>query len=84
MPRWVNLCFLWGVRLPDPHGLLRGEGSQVRTIRLGAPEDLDTAPVRELIREAVARSEPPLDSARPGALVIKSVSARQRPRRPKG
>ena len=22
MPRWVTLCFTWGVRLPDPDGLL--------------------------------------------------------------
>lgn len=33
-PRWVNLCLLRGIDVPDPHGLLAGSGIQVRTIRL--------------------------------------------------
>src|SRR5436853_5352809 len=36
-PRWVTLCFLSGAGLPDTHGLLKGEGSQVRHIRLAVP-----------------------------------------------
>src|SRR3954453_20292210 len=30
MPRWVTLCFLRGVGLPDAQGLLKGSGNQVR------------------------------------------------------
>jgi hypothetical protein len=33
-PRHVTLCFLFGNGLPDPHGLLRGEGARVRHVRL--------------------------------------------------
>ena len=41
MPRWVTLCFLWGKALPDPHELLKGEGSRVRHVRLHEPEAFD-------------------------------------------
>ncbi|MFL6843515.1 MAG: hypothetical protein ACJ8ER_01375 [Allosphingosinicella sp.] len=80
-PRWVTLCFLFGAGLPDPHGLLSGKGSQVRHIRLADPALLDDPRVQALIDEAVARSEPPFDPAAKQELVIKSVSAKQRPRR---
>ncbi|HEX8903835.1 MAG TPA: hypothetical protein VF771_03280 [Longimicrobiaceae bacterium] len=82
MPRWVTLCFLQGARLPDPHRLLRGGGNIVRNIRLGAAADIDSPGVRELIALAVAQSPTPFDTASRGRMVIKSVSARQRPRRP--
>lgn len=82
MPRWVTLCFLTGARLPDPDGLLRGEGNVVRNIRLREPADIDTPAVRELIAHAIATSPKPFDVASPGRMVIKSISAKQRPRRP--
>lgn len=81
-PRWVTLCFLQGAGLPDPGGLLRGAGSRVRHIRLHDPAALTDPDIEALIGEAVARSEPPFDSAAEQRLVIKSVSAKQRPRRP--
>src|SRR4051794_9843935 len=59
MPRWVTLCFLQGAALPDPHGLLRGEGNVVRNLRLGSAADLDRPEVRELIGLAVAASPTP-------------------------
>src|SRR5512140_1000098 len=40
-PRHAALCFLFGKGLPDPEGLLRGEGNQVRSLRLGDAGDLD-------------------------------------------
>ena len=83
MPRWVTLCFLRGAGLPDPSGLLRGSGSRVRHVRLRRPEALDDAGVQALIDEALARAEPPIPSAPPGRLIIKSISAKQRPRRPR-
>ena len=83
-PRWVTLCFLQGAGLPDPEGLLRGGGSRVRHVRLHAPQDLGDAPVEALIAEAVARAEPPFDPAAEQRLVIKSISAKRRPRRPPG
>ena len=82
-PRWVTLFFLRGVQLADPHGLLSGSGSHVRHIRLAGPEDLDDPRVGELIAAALGQSSPPFDVARPQRLIIKSVSEKQRSRRPK-
>ena len=83
MPRWVTLCFLWGVGLPDRHRLLKGSGSRVRHVRLHTPEAFDDARIQDLVEAAIERSEPPIDPAREQQLMIKSISARQRPRRPK-
>jgi hypothetical protein len=83
MPRWVTLCFTWGVRLPDPHGLLNGSGNQVRHVRLHTPEAFDDPRIQDLIEAALERSEPPIDPTREQRLIIKSISAKQRPRRPK-
>jgi hypothetical protein len=84
MPRWVTLCFLYGAGLPDPHNLLNGSGTRVRHIRLHTPEAFDDAPVQALVQAALDRSEPPIDPSREQKLIIKSISAKQRPRRPKG
>ena len=81
-PRWVNLFFLNGVGLPDPHRLLRGQGKQVRSIKLLDPATLDIPAVRELMARALERADPPLDGDGPGRMVIKSISPKQRPRRP--
>ena len=81
-PRWVNLFFLQGVGLRDPEALLKGTGTTVRHIRLARAEDLDLPAFRALIAQAEAKAVPQLDPQRQGALVIKSVSAKQRPRRP--
>lgn len=81
-PRWVNLFFLQGKGLPDPHALLQGAGNQVRSIRVTSPAMLDEPEVCALMEEAVARAAVPFDPRAKGKLVIKSVSAKQRPRRP--
>ncbi len=81
-PRWTTLCFLFGIGLDDPDGLLRGSGSQVRHIRLAKASDLDLPAIAALVEQSIARSKVPYDPARTGQLVIKSVSAKQRPRRP--
>ena len=83
MPRWVTLCFLRGVGLPDPHGLLNGSGNRVRHLRLHTPEAFDDPRVQDLIEAALQRCEPPIDETREHELIIKSISAKQRPRRPK-
>ena len=80
MPQWVTLCFLFGTKLKDPKKLLRGGGNQVRSVRLASPEDLDTAPIRALISQALAQGS--FSDAAKLATVIRSVSAKQRPRRP--
>lgn len=83
MPRWVTLCFLWGVRLSDPHGLLKGGGSRVRHVQLHRPEAFDDPCIDALIAEALEKADFPIDPAQPQRLIIKSISAKQRPRRPK-
>lgn len=83
MPRWVTLCFLRGRGLPDPHHLLKGEGSRVRHVRLHTPEAFDGPRIRALIDAALESTDWPMDPAEPQRLIIKSISAKQRPRRPK-
>jgi hypothetical protein len=82
MPRWVTLCFLRGVGLPDPRRLLKGSGSRVRHVRLLTSESFDDAAVQDLITAALERAEPPIDPAARQQLIIKSISAKQRARRP--
>ena len=77
----VNLCFLQGAALPDPKGLLRGSGSTVRNIKLDGPSTLDQPDVRTLMSVAVARAKVPIEPGGRHRLIIKSVSAKQRPRR---
>jgi hypothetical protein len=77
----VSLCFLQGAGLPDPKGLLRGSGNVVRNIRLETVATLDRAEVRALMNTALERAKVPLDPKVVHSLVIKSVSAKQRPRR---
>ena len=79
-PKWVTLFFLDGRKLRDPKKLLKGSGKIVRQIRLSDPADLDRPAIQELIAQAIGRSEVPFAGSR--KLVIKSVSAKQRPRRP--
>src|SRR5215471_19003479 len=81
-PRWVSLFFLRGADLSDPQKLLKGSGKQVRHIVLESAADLDKPAVKALMNRALERSAKPLDSANPGQILIKSISARQRPRRP--
>jgi hypothetical protein len=79
-PRWVNLFFLQGAKLPDPARRLKGSGKVVRSVRL---EDgtLDEPEIQKLIELALALAKTPIDPKQPRRLVIKSVSTRQRPRR---
>jgi hypothetical protein len=80
--RGVNLCFLQrGPELPDPEHLLRGSGTVVRTVALQAPGDLDRPAVRALIDAASGLATIPLAASGGAQLIIKSVSAKQRPRR---
>ncbi len=81
-PRWVSLFFFRGVTLDDPKKLLKGSGNQVRHIVIPGPEALDDPDISALMEAALQAAAMPIDPAHPGGLVIKSISARQRPRRP--
>jgi len=77
----VRLAFYWGSKLPDPAGILLGGGNQNRFIRLESARDLSKPAVEALIRAAAAQGKAPLPKTGRGTLVIRSVSAKQRPRR---
>jgi len=78
-PKTVRLFFLRGKELPDPKGLLEGEGSRVRSVVVESAADLDRAPLRALMKAALKAQ--PIDPAGQGRLVIRSISKKQRPRR---
>jgi hypothetical protein len=77
----VGLCFMRGTTLPDPAGILSGSGKQTRFLRLPSVSVLSQPSVVRLIEEAVARSLVPLPRGGRGALTVRSISAKQRPRR---
>jgi hypothetical protein len=82
-PEWVTLCFLNGAKLSDPKKLLRGSGNIVRNVRLSSPADLANPDVDQLVGAAIAGAAPAFaaESGEPRT-IIKSISAKQRPRRP--
>jgi hypothetical protein len=80
-PRWVSLFLLKGAGLPDPHKRLKGSGSVVRHVVLTEISVLDDPQIRELMQQALVRSGASLQTGKRGPIVIKSISARQRPRR---
>jgi hypothetical protein len=77
----LGVCFLHGARLPDPKKLLLGSGNQTRFIRMDSASQLADPGVEALIAAAIARAKTPLPASGRGKLIIRSVSAKQRPRR---
>ncbi|HUQ87785.1 MAG TPA: DUF1801 domain-containing protein [Vicinamibacterales bacterium] len=72
--KWINLYFFEGDTLPDPEGLLQGDGTIVRSLRLTSADDLDRPAVKALMAHALKRADPPLN---PNAK--RKVIIRQRP-----
>jgi hypothetical protein len=84
-PRYASLCFLQGAKqsLSDPARLLRGDGTTVRSIRLeNGAETLDSPAVQDLMAQSLEQAAVPLTPDVQGRLVIRSISAKQRPRLP--
>lgn len=79
-PRWVNLCFFVGPELPDPHGLLKGTGSTVRTVRITKPSDFDSR-VTALLDAAIEMWPWQFDRRQPTTTTIASITDKHRPRR---
>jgi hypothetical protein len=81
-PRWVSLFFLQGAKLPDPDKVLKGSGTRARHIVLTDLRILEQPAVKKLMTAALMSAKRPLDPKQRRRLIIKSVSAKQRPRRP--
>jgi hypothetical protein len=78
----VQLFFNRCKELPDPAKLLRGSGSQCRSIDVEGASTLARPEVACLIDEAIARNPVPFAPAGRGSVVIRSTSAKKRRRRP--
>ncbi|HVZ48726.1 MAG TPA: hypothetical protein VG916_08085 [Gemmatimonadaceae bacterium] len=84
-PEWLTLCFLQGgPKLPDPAGILRGGGTQVRHVRLTKASDLDRPELRALLEIAASRARTPFVPTGRRSLTIRVVAPRRRERRPAG
>ena len=77
----VGLCFIRGASLPDPKKMLLGSGNQTRFIRLESAAVLARPEVRALVAAAVAQATTTFRTKGRVELIIRSVSAKQRPRR---
>lgn len=78
--RGVNLYFMYGRSLPDPHRLLQGSGNQGAFIRFDDPSVLHDPRVEDLIQAAADDAETPLRKSGRGYTIVKAVSKKQRPR----
>jgi hypothetical protein len=81
-PRWVSLFFLQARGLNDPARLLKGTGTVARHIVLPDHTALDHPGISALIDQALSAARVPLPSEQTGRVVVKSISQKQRPRRP--
>jgi hypothetical protein len=79
----VGLCFLHGASLPDPKRILSGAGKQTRFLRLESAAVLDRPEVEALFKAALVAVKAPMPMTGRGKLIIRSISAKQRPRRRK-
>ncbi len=77
----VALSFYYGATLPDPDGVLLGSGNQNRFVRLESAKTLSTAAVERLMTAALAQAKTPMPGSGKTRTIVKSISAKQRPRR---
>jgi hypothetical protein len=77
----VSLSFYYGATLPNPDGILLGSGNQNRFVRLPTVATLADPKVERLMRAALAQAKTPMPSTGRGRTIVKSISAKQRPRR---
>ena len=53
----VNLAFMRGSLLPDPNGVLEGDGAWMRHIHVRVPADLERPELRRFVRAACAEAD---------------------------
>jgi hypothetical protein len=77
----VGLSFYRGATLPDPQQILLGSGVQNRFLRFESAKTLLVPDVDALINAAIAQAKTPFPTKGKGKLIIRSISAKQKPRR---
>lgn len=77
----VGLSFYRGATLPDPQKILLGSGAQNRFLRFESAKTLLVPDVEALINAAIAQAKTPFPAGGKGNLTIRSISAKQKPRR---
>ncbi len=77
----VTLFFYYGAALPDPNGLLKGSGKQVRSIPLESAATLARPGVEDLIDAALGIAEEPMRESGRIETSIRCIAGKQRPRR---
>ena len=80
-PSRVLLNFFDGAALRDPHKVLMGSGDRHRYVVVESDATIIRPAVEALICAAIAHAPTPLPATAKGSTIIRSVSARQRPRR---
>jgi hypothetical protein len=81
-PKWASLFFFKTLPLKDPQKLLKGSGKTTRHIVLkDGAKTLAEPGVRVLIDQALEKAGHPFKRGLKGRIVVKSISAKQRPRR---
>jgi hypothetical protein len=75
----VGLCFIRGASLPDPARILQGSGKQTRFVRLPSADILKKPEIQTLLILA-DRAKTPMPAQGKGRLIVRSISAKQRPR----
>src|SRR5271169_5371958 len=82
----VNLGFPRGTSLPDPNGVLEGEGKTMRHIKFRSPRDVERPFVRRYLRAAIEQAAP-AGAVGTGKSVVKSARSaapKLRARKPAG
>ena len=77
----TSLSFYHGADVPDPAGLLLGDGKQNRFLRLPNGAATLTEPGTESLLAAAASIAKPMRTEGAVETIMRSVSAKQRPRR---
>lgn len=77
----VRFYLMNGPKLPDPHKLLKGSGSQARYVEIAVAKDMDRPEVKALTAAAVDKAGLPLPAKGKGGLFIKSGGSSKPPRK---
>ena len=76
----VNLAFMRGSLLPDPNGLLEGDGAWMRHIHVRVPADLERPELRTFVRAACAEADHTPSGGRVTSIVKRGKAFKGRPR----